>query len=533
MARRVRTITAAALAALISALSLSAAAPVAGAHGVPLQRSSGQRDAIGPPGPPGPAAARAIRDGYLVPNERAYQRAKARAARRSAPMPGTGITPLAAPSLSRGWEGPQSPLYTPSDSTGAVGATRYVTLVNRLFAIYDKSSDAPLATGTLNQLVGASPGDQVFDPQVIWDPTTQRFYYAAIDVVNAADNELSLGFSTTDSPSSGSDWCSYALAYGSSFPDYPKLGDSRDFILIGANIFLGPVFTGADLNWIAKPPAGATCPSEDSLLHGTKSGLETAGGSHAFTPVPANEIDTKGKGWVVARASSLPASALTLFEVTEKDNGSAKVPLTGEKLSVSKYDAPAAAPQLGSADVLDTADARPTQAVAAVDPKHSNQLAIWTQHTVKGGAGAEVRWYEINPAKAKLFQNGKVSSKSSFRFNGAISPDRIVNGDTKANGSKMVMNFNSSSTTAYPAILMVSKSSSGDQSSPVTVKQSPGPLGGFDCEQAPCRWGDYAAATPDPTPPSGTSLIWQTSQFASGVATTNSTWEAWNFVASP
>jgi hypothetical protein len=528
-----RTITAL-LAGLIAALALSAAPdPAAGADGIPLTRPSGQRAAVAPSGSPGPAAARAIRHGYLVPDERAYERAKARAARSFAPVPGAGITPLAAPSLARGWEGPQSPLYTPSDSTGAVGTTRFVTLVNRLFAIYDKSSDTPLDTGTLNELIGAGAADQVFDPQVIWDPTTQRFYYAAIDVVNSADNELAFGFSTTDSPSSGSDWCSYALAYGTSFPDYPKLGDSRDFILIGSNTFLGPVFTGADLNWIAKPPSGATCPSEDSLLHGTKHGLETAGGSHAFTPVPANEIDTKGKGWVVARATSVPASSLTLFEVTKNDNGTAKIPLKGTKLSVSKYDAPAPARQLGSADVIDTADARLTQAVAAVDPKHSNQLAIWTQHTVKGGAGAEVRWYEINPAKAKLFQSGSASSKSSFRFNGAISPDRIVNGGTKANGSKMVMNFNSSSTTAYPAILMVSKSSGGDQSSAVTVKQSPGPLGGFDCQQAPCRWGDYAAATPDPAPPSGSSLIWQTSQFASGVTTTNSTWEAWNFVASP
>jgi hypothetical protein len=449
----------------------------------------------------------------------------------------------AAPGLFRAWEGPQSPFYTPSDSTGAVGTTRFVTLVNRLFAIYDKSSDTPLATGTLNQLVGASTADQVFDPQVIWDPTTERFYYAAIDVVNAADNQLAFGFSTTDSPSSGDDWCRYALGYGASFPDYPKLGDSRDFILIGTNIFLGSLFTGADLNWIAKPPAGAACPSETDLLHGTKSDLETAGGSRAFTLVPANEIDTKGKGWIVARATSVPASALTLFEVTQKDDGSAKVPGTGTKLSVSQYTAPANAPQLGSADLIDTADTRMTQAVAAVDPKHSNQLAIWTQHTVKGGAGAMVRWYEINPAKAKLFQSGTVKSNGAFRFNGAISPDRIVNGATKANGSKMILNFNSSSPSAYPAIQMVSKSSSGDQSSVVTVKQSPGPLGGFDCEgteegdaegdEGTCRWGDYAAATPDPAPPPGSSLIWQVSQFGSGVVTTNSTWEAWNFVASP
>src|SRR6185436_2226357 len=100
---------------------------------------------------------------------RAYKRAKARAARGSAPASAGAITPFAAPSLTRAWEGPQSPLYTPSDSTGAVGTTRYVALVNRLFAIYDKSSDTPLDVGTLQELVGASATDEVFDPQVIWD----------------------------------------------------------------------------------------------------------------------------------------------------------------------------------------------------------------------------------------------------------------------------------------------------------------------------------------------------------------------------
>src|SRR5262249_61134436 len=95
---------------------------------------------------------------------------------------------------------------------------------------------------------------------------------------------------------------------------------------------------------------------------------------------------------------------------------------------------PAAAPQPGPAFKLDTLDARPTQAVSAVDPKHGSVTALWTQHTVFGGAGAQVRWYEINPATHSLIQKGTISSPSLFTFNGAISPDRRINGASKKFG---------------------------------------------------------------------------------------------------
>jgi hypothetical protein len=258
--------------------------------------------------------------------------------------------------------------------------------------------------------------------------------------------------------------------------------------------------------------------------------------TQAFTPVAANEIDTKATGWAVARSRSLPATQLALFKVTRNaTTGNPVIQSTGTPVTVPSYNLPANAPQKGSINKIDTSDARQTQAVAAVDPAHSNKFAIWTQHTINVGGRAAVRWYEIDTAANALLQSGTASDASRFLFNGAISPNRQVNGATHVGGNAMVMNYDSSSSAAFPGIRMVSKFATGAQSSPVVVKNSPGPLSGFDCDLATqfCRWGDYAAATPDP---STANRIWQVSQFAvgSGSGTTGpATSRTWNFVATP
>jgi hypothetical protein len=87
----------------------------------------------------------------------------------------------------------------------------------------------------------------------------------------------------------------------------------------------------------------------------------------------------------------------------------------------------------------------------------------------------------------------------------------------------------------------VSKKGSNNQSGQVAVKSSPGPIAGFDCSDAdqgdPCRWGDYASATPDP---SNSSRIWNVSEWASGnkpACTTAlncpATWRTQIFVVNP
>jgi hypothetical protein len=129
-----------------------------------------------------------------------------------------------------------------------------------------------------------------------------------------------------------------------------------------------------------------------------------------------------------------------------------------------------------------------------------------------------------------------------WAFNGAISPDRKVNGTNQAFGDSMVLGFNTSSAFDFPAIQMVSKIRANPQSAPVLVQQSLGADQGFDCFINPfpapgtCRWGDYAGATPDPaaSPSLPNGRVWLTNEWTSPIVDPiNATWLTWNWQAIP
>src|SRR3954451_3652597 len=181
------------VALMIAALSLLAAADASAA--APKLRAVRAHPSPASDGTISPAARRALRQGYLVPNQHAYENQKRAAAKAAPTHPFSLTAPFStpaqlAPSINRSWSGQASPGFAPSDSTGAAGNSNFIQLVNSKFAIYNKSNSAPLSTGSLNTLANASSADTLFDVQVIWDPTTKRFYYTMIDEVNAVTNEL-------------------------------------------------------------------------------------------------------------------------------------------------------------------------------------------------------------------------------------------------------------------------------------------------------------------------------------------------------
>jgi hypothetical protein len=507
----------------------------------------------GDPGPLSPPQKRAISQGYLVPDQEAYEQAKAEAAEKaeqlSAERAPAAPQATTSPQIFRSWEGIRDPRVAPSDSTGAIGPTRYIELINVKYAIYNRTSNTPIDTGELNELAGEPPFPRadVFDPQIIWDPTTSRFYYVAADIISATDNRLAFGFSKTASPSSAADFCKYTLRFGSRFPDYPKLGDTQRLLLIGVNSFAGDTFEflGADLISITKPPAGSTCPNRGQFTVDTETDLRDADGRQAGTPVPANQIDTRDRGFVVAEAGRVadalgPANFLNIYRVTKRANGTMDVS-SAKRLLVPTYNIPAYAPQPGSRYVLDTLDARNTQAISAFDPS-PGEMAVWTQHTVFGGSGAEVRWYEIDPTFPfpSLLQRGSLRSPEGiFFFNAAISPDRQAIGGTRRFGDAMVMGYNTSSKSHRPDIRMVSKVGTGPVSGQTLVKSSPAVLEDWSCfPDFFCRWGDYSAATPDPQVPevATSGRVWLTNQWvkAQGVPDTlPAKWGTWNWAATP
>lgn len=232
-----------------------------------------------------PAAQRAMTRGALpksAEEETAKAALTAAAMRGRSAGPSTDAPaeapPSAAPVTTRSFEGIFQPNSAPSDSTGAVGPNRYIELVNTNFAIYNKTSNTPIATGTLNELAGQAPTVNSFDPQIIWDAQTNRFYYLMDSIFSATDNKLAFGFSKNAAPNSAADFCHYQVNYGAAFPDYPKVGDSQHFLIIGVNTF-APGFVGSDIMGISKPPAGTTCPDVLTFKFGIVQNIKDSAGT--------------------------------------------------------------------------------------------------------------------------------------------------------------------------------------------------------------------------------------------------------------
>jgi hypothetical protein len=412
-----------------------------------------------------------------------------------------------APVVGTTYPGVSNDQNSPPSGTIAANKSEVVELANTGFEVV--TAKGKVKSGTVGDLFNAN-GFFLSDPQVIWDASSNRFYVSMFENHGSSSpNEgLAWGFSKTAHPTSARDFCTYfnTFNYGAtSFPDQESLGDTTHFLMIASDRFsTSDEELGSDVAWISKPPAGKTCPAGTAFNTGIQA-LANPDGSSPYRPTPARQVDTNPTGWITATTNA-NTDTLTVFQATETANH--LVIGSPQLLSVPAYTNPPYAPQGGLAK-----SGKPppplqtriylTQVIEAYDPRVGH-LALWTAHTVAGGAGSEVRWYEINPANLTLDQMGTISNPKLWLFNVTVTPDRVVNGKKSGFGNSAVVNYNTSSSSTFPAIQMVSIVNGQPASSPVLVKQSTGPdvdLSCFEPGAPQCRWGDYSGAVPDPGSP--------------------------------
>lgn len=438
--------------------------------------------------------------------------------------------------LGANWQGIAQSNLTPPDPNGAIGPNSYVETVNQKMAIYTRAGTL-LSSGNLTVFGSGT----LSDPMVLWDPHTQRFYFNVWDINTAS---MVWGFSKSSSPTtvSTTDWCSYKQTFGyasGNLPDYPKFGQTKDFVLIGVNLYpssSSTTSTQSDLLWAAKPQGTGTittCPAAPN--RGRIQNLKNADGTQAFTPVPAIQTDPSSTGYVVATADiectanpcGNTGNYLSLFKVTN-NAGTPAVTLV-KTITVTTYMVPPSAAQKGTANKLDTLDGRLTHAVSGIDPRFGT-TTIWTVHTIAGGAGSMVKWYEIKAGGA-LAQQGRVASSTYSFLNGAISNDRACTATSCAFGDSMVLGYTRTSSTSYPTILMVSKVGATAQGGATLIHASTTFDKNFSC--SPCRWGDYGGATPDPaaSQTGAHGEVWLTNQFTTGGSAFASGDGSWNWEA--
>jgi hypothetical protein len=447
-----------------------------------------------------------------------------------------GINAPAA-TIGSSWQGVSESDLAPLDPNGAIGPNSYVEIINTKMGIYNRNGTT-IATGSLSNFGTGS----LSDPTVLWDVHTQRFYFNVWDTNSA---QMVWGFSKSSSPNAVTTgaWCTYKTAFGyasSNAPDYPKLGQTKDFLLIGVNFY--PSFsstqsTSSDLLWLAKPQGSGTittCPAAPNS--GKFTGLTNSDSTQAFTPEPAIQIDPSSTGYVLGMSdiegTSNPCNnngnKLTVFTIT--NNGGVPAVSAPDSITVTGYTTPPSADQKGTTNKLDTLDGRVTRAVAAVDPRFGT-TTVWVSHPVAGGSGSMVAWYEVNPTAGTIAQTGTLGTAKADILNSAISPDRACTLTSCAFGDSMVLGATASGPTIFPADVMVSKIGAGSMSPGTLVHISATNDHDFSC--SPCRWGDYGGASPDPAANQSASHgeVWLTNQYTNGGSILTGGDLSWNWEA--
>jgi hypothetical protein len=491
-------------------------------------------------GPPAPAARSKQARAPVIPAPALLRQGKARAAVTRAPAPGgaTSIAPDAVVANGRNQPGlgatDNSPgnQGTPPDTTGAIGFDHYVEFVNSKVGVYSRTSLGLTASTDLDVFVGRS-GENLFDPQIQWDQQGGRWLYVADDVDALGRNYLAFGWSKTADPSDlAGGWCKFRVStdVGNTkfLEDYPKLGHDNQHILFGTNSTRGNSFFTAHVYSLPKPASGDTsCPATPavSVFGSPSTPLTTSDGTVAFTPVPANTADSLAAGYVVAAdAPYFVASPSQIMVWHVGGTATAPTLVSDGNMNVTPFAFPANVPQPGTTNVIDSADTRLTQAVAHADPLAGGAEAVWTQHTVDGAGGRSVvRWYELLPATLGVRQLGTIQSTTQFVFNGAISP--------AFDGTTAAINYNTGSASQLVGIRAQSRAGAttlGQMTGEIVLGTSSAIDQDFSCTSPngpPCRWGDYAGASPDPVE---VQAVWGSNQL-NGPTTSDPAWLTRNF----
>src|SRR5712692_5145647 len=398
----------------------------------------------------------------------------------------------------------------PPDTNGAVGAMQFVQMVNVTIAVYDKSSGAlqlgPAAIHTLwagfGGLCEFGGGTATFadggDPVVLYDHLAGRWLVTQLSSTTTFTQTAQCVAVSTSSDATGT-YNRYEYDFGANFPDYPKFSVWPDAYYNTINVFPPHSFAGAeacafDRNaMLAGAPASSICfqqpPAVSSLLPADLDGstLPPAGQPNFFVDIadssdlnifqfhvdfanPANSTFTGPVLIPVAPFTEICARAIDLACIPE--------PAPGERVD-------------GLGDRL---------MFRLAYRNFGDHESLVVNHTIKGGALAGVRWYEIrNPEAPFVFQQGTVVDPDVNFWMGSIAMDKAGN---------IALGFSASGQKLNPSVFVVGRAPAdalGAMSGPLVLV-----AGGGVQQQSFKRWGDYSSMAVDP---SDDCTFWYTQEY--------------------
>ena len=119
--------------------------------------------------------------------------------------------------------------FNPPDTNGEWGSTTIVELINGNFAAFNKTDGTVAQRTTLDQFFTnagiASIVANSFDPRIVFDHASQRWFAAAVDDAADANSEILVAVSNNSDPTMG--WVGFAIdadPTNERWSDFPQLG---------------------------------------------------------------------------------------------------------------------------------------------------------------------------------------------------------------------------------------------------------------------------------------------------------------------
>ena len=202
----------------------------------------------------------------------------------------------------------------PPDTHGAVGPNHVISMTNTHVRIQNRAG-TQLEYLPLNTWWGST---LVFDPRVIYDPFTDRFYACAVRALRATDSSILIRVSKTGNPlgSAGapSTWWSQVFDVDATnvvWADFPTIGFNKNWITVQCNFFnvAGNIFARSHVYPFPKTAALAgAIPAPGFFFN--------LGNTSGATQQPAVTLDNSAEDMYFVNVWNTAAGALSVFRMS-------------------------------------------------------------------------------------------------------------------------------------------------------------------------------------------------------------------------
>ena len=395
-----------------------------------------------------------------------------------------------------GFESTQSNLTSyPPDVHGAVGFDHLVTTLNTEVRIQDKLGNIVSTVGLENFFTATGETD-CFDPRIMYDQLSNRFFFMACVARRSATSGFVIAASQTPDPTGA--WNFYKIDADPAdtlWFDYGNMGFSNDKICISGNMF-------NNVSNLAGDNGRLFTISKANLINGVALGTVTRTRGIAYNTCPALSFVNSGTCYAISVQSS-SAAQLILYSIT----GTPTAPTISTNGTVDygagngwHYGLGDTLPQSGTTRRIDGGDDRIQSAV------FRNGKIFWANNFY---------WPLAAPTYCGIqYGTFTANTRATINFAGIWNatgdemfcyPNLAVNAD-----EDVAVAFSYFSKTTFPSAAVAYGTNSLSLNYNITAAGGKKYLNWID-NSGQLRWGDYMSASVDPTDDKG---MWTLSEYS-------------------